>query len=80
MNANAKTVLLTHASQLLTLRGEVAPRHGPQMCDLGIINDGAVLIENGKIAAVGTTDELVPQVRAHFLSANLGIDELDCSR
>ena len=53
-------VLLTHASQLLTLRGG-APRRGPQMRDLAIIEDGAVLIENGKISSVGTTDELRQQ-------------------
>ncbi len=83
MSATPKPVLLTHAAQLLTLRGDAAPRRGPHMRDLGIISDGAVLIENGKIAAVGTTDELlknwVPQVRARLLGANLGIDELDCS-
>jgi imidazolonepropionase len=75
--------LLTHAAQLLTLRGNSSPRRGPHMADLGIIEDGAVLIENGKIFAVGTTGELrmnwVPQVRARLLGANLGIAELDCS-
>ncbi len=87
-----KVTLLTHAVQLLTLRGDAAQRRGPQMSDLGIIEDGAVLIENGKIAAVATTDELrrqlknwVPQVRAPHLGANLGTDtlksaeEIDCS-
>ena len=43
--------ILTHASQLLTLRGKPGPRRGPQMADLAIIEDGAVLIENGKITA-----------------------------
>lgn len=52
--------ILTHASQLLTLRGTTGPRRGPQMADLSIIEDGAVLIEDGKISAVGTTDELRP--------------------
>jgi len=62
--------LLTHASQLLTLRG-YAPRRGASMRDLGIIYDGAVLIENGKIAAVGTTDELRKAAKS--------ADDLDCS-
>lgn len=69
MKENA--ILLTHASQLLTLRGNPSPRRGSQMTDLGIIPDGAVLIENGEIAAVGTTDEL----RAHAKS----VEEIDCS-
>ena len=83
MSVTPKSVLLTHATQLLTLRGDATPRRGPQMRDLGIIEDGAVLIEDGKIAAVGTTDELlknwVPQVRASHLGANLGIEEINCS-
>jgi len=80
-------ILLTHASQLLTLRGH-APRRGASMRDLGIILDGAVLIENGKISAIGTTDEVtrgVPQggIRALLSGANLGttpsLEELDCT-
>lgn len=56
------------------------------MRDLGIILDGALLIDNGKIVAVGTTDELrVPQARAALSGANLGttppqpIGEIDCT-
>ena len=82
-----RATILAHASQLLTLRGEPGPRRGPQMADLAIIEDGAFLIEDGKIIAVGTTDELrqklknwVPQslsrarrgIRAPNLGANLG--------
>jgi imidazolonepropionase len=89
MSVTPKPILLTHASQLLTLRGDDAPRRGAEMRDLGIIEDGAVLIADGKIVAVGTTDELreqlrnwVPQVRAQHLGANLGdtepVDEIDC--
>ena len=84
--------ILTHASQLLTLRGDTVPRRGAAMRDLGIIEDGAMLIADGKIAAVGTTDELrrVPQslsrarrgIRAPQLGANLGnsesVEEIDC--
>jgi len=68
MKENA--ALLTHASQLLTLRGNVAPRRGSRMSDLGVIPDGAVLIANGKISAVGTTDELRKQ--------STNADEIDC--
>ena len=89
MKSGVQTVLFTHASQLLTLRGDM-PRRGPHMRDLGVIEDGAVLIENGKISAVGTTDELrqqlknwVPQVRAPHSGANPGalesLKEIDCS-
>ena len=65
-----RAILLTHCSQLLTLRGNLAPRRGGAMRELGIIEDGAVLIDNGKIAAVGSTDE--PWVRGK------DVDEIDC--
>lgn len=51
--------LLSHAAQLLTLRGSgTAPRRGSQMSDLGIISDGAVLIDGKTIVAAGATDEI----------------------
>jgi imidazolonepropionase len=45
--------LITGCSQLLTLRGSV-PRRGQALGDLGIIRDGAVLVHNDRITAVGT--------------------------
>ena len=65
-----------HAAQLLTLRsasGDTGPRRAAQMRDLGIIEDGAVLVADGKIVAVGTTDE----VAKHELARKA--DEIDCS-
>ena len=49
-------MLLHSASQLLTLSG--GPQRGRDLGHLGIIPDGAVLIDGDKIAAVGTTSEL----------------------
>ena len=49
-------MLLHSASQLLTLAG--GPQRGRDLGRLGIIPDGAVLIEGEKIAAVGTPSEL----------------------
>jgi len=63
------SVLLIHASQLLTLRG-IAPRRAASMRDLGIIEDGAVFIESGQITAVGTTDDLRAQAK--------NATEIDC--
>jgi imidazolonepropionase len=45
--------LLTNISQLVTLRGP-APRRGRALGEPGIIADGAVLVRDGCIAAVGT--------------------------
>lgn len=47
------TYLITGASQLLTLRGN-APRRGSSLSDLGIVKDGALLIRDDRILAVGT--------------------------
>ncbi|HEV2422661.1 MAG TPA: imidazolonepropionase [Candidatus Acidoferrales bacterium] len=44
--------LLTNCSQILTLRGP-APRRGRALADPGIISDGALLIRDGRVAAVG---------------------------
>lgn len=49
-------MLIHSASQLLTLTG--GPQRGRQLGHLAIIPDGAVLIQDGKIAALGPSDEL----------------------
>jgi imidazolonepropionase len=49
-------MLIHSASQLLTLAG--GPQRGKNLGTLGIISDGAVLIRDGKIVAVGTTTDL----------------------
>ncbi|MGA7626372.1 MAG: imidazolonepropionase [Candidatus Acidiferrales bacterium] len=45
--------LITGCSQLLTLRGLV-PRRGKALSELGIIRDGAILIHEDRIAAIGS--------------------------
>lgn len=47
--------LLYGARQLLTLRGSEGPRRGSELHDLGVIENGSVLIENGLIRAIGAT-------------------------
>jgi len=50
---------------LLTLRG-VAPRRGKALSELGILSDGALLIRDGVIAAVGSRREIeaLPESRS----------------
>jgi len=57
-------LLITGASQLLTLRGRV-PRRGKALSELGIVKNGAVLIREGMIAAVGSRAEIesLPEAR-----------------
>jgi imidazolonepropionase len=49
-------MLIHSAAQLLTLAG--GPQRGDALGDLGIIQNGAVLVRDGKIEAVGDTHEL----------------------
>ncbi|MFP4349538.1 MAG: imidazolonepropionase [Thermodesulfobacteriota bacterium] len=53
-------LILTHAAQLVTCSGRKA-KQGREMADLGIIEDGAVVIENGAVTAVGKTDGILKE-------------------
>jgi imidazolonepropionase len=53
-----KSLALLHASQLVTLAGPKHPRVGPEMSELGIIPDGGMLIVNGRIDMIGTSDQI----------------------
>jgi imidazolonepropionase len=66
-------ILVRGARQLLTIRGPSGPRRGDALRDLGIIEDGAVLIINGVIDNVG------PTRRIENLAAARGADEIDAS-
>lgn len=57
-------VLVRNAAQLVTCSGFDA-RYGRDMSDLGIIEDGAVAIENGVITAVGKTDSVCAGKEPH---------------
>ena len=52
-------LLLVNISQLLTLRssGNSGPRRGPDLEELGIIKDGAVLCSGGKIVSACKTKD-----------------------
>ena len=62
--ALADSLLITGASQLLTLRGH-GPRRGDSLSNLGLIENGALLVRDGLIAAVGTRAEVekLPEAR-----------------
>ncbi|MBP2242447.1 imidazolonepropionase [Cytobacillus eiseniae] len=54
-----KPIWIKYISQLATLNSDVkGPRSKEAMSDLGLIEDGSLWLEDGKIQAVGTTDEL----------------------
>jgi imidazolonepropionase len=61
----ADSLLITGVSQLLTLRGR-GPRRGNSLANLDLIEDGALLVRDGAIAAVGTRAEIekLPEAQA----------------
>src|SRR5437867_1166281 len=58
--APATGLLVVHAAELVTLRGPWArPRKREEMRDLGIIADGAVYIEGGRVREVGDSRDVL---------------------
>lgn len=54
----AKSVAVINCSQLATLAGPARPRVGPEMRELSIVADGAILVIGERIAKVGSRDEI----------------------
>ena len=52
------SVAILHALQLVTLVGPKRPRVRSELSDLGIIQDGGMLIREGKIEIVGSSEEI----------------------
>ncbi|MBS1807796.1 MAG: imidazolonepropionase [Acidobacteria bacterium] len=57
-----KNVAVLNCSQLVTLAGAARPRVGAEMRDPGIIENGAMLIREGRIERIGTREEVEPLV------------------
>ena len=56
------SLAVLHASQLVTLAGPKRPRIGTELSALGIICHGGMLVRDGKIERVGSTDEIETNV------------------
>jgi imidazolonepropionase len=65
-------LLIAGASQLVTLAGPARPRIKEEMRELAIIGDGALLVRQGVIVAVGQTAEVEMQ-------AGAGAERIDAS-
>jgi imidazolonepropionase len=51
-----ETLAIINCKQLVTLAGPKRPRVGPELYDLGIIADGALLVRDGRIECAGKRD------------------------
>ncbi len=57
--AGPRSLLIVHAAELLTLRGPPAPRTREAASELGLVEDGAVYVEDERIVDVGPTSDVV---------------------
>jgi imidazolonepropionase len=69
----SRTVLVRGARQLITLHAPREPRRGPALKELGIIRDGALLMEDGRIVEVG------PSRRVENLAQSRNAHEIDAT-
>jgi imidazolonepropionase len=52
------TLAVLHAAQLVTVAGPQRPRVGDEMGELTIINDGGMLVQDGRVVQTGTSGEI----------------------
>jgi imidazolonepropionase len=58
MDAASKKLAIVNIGQLVTLAGPARPRVGPEMRELGLIRDAALLVEDGRVRATGSYADL----------------------
>jgi len=64
------TTAFLGCGQLVTLRGPNHPHVGPEMLDLGIVENGGLLIRDSLIEAVGTTEEITQRIEKDTVVVN----------
>ncbi|KPC75596.1 imidazolonepropionase [Thermoactinomyces vulgaris] len=62
MENKAIDLLVHHIGVLASMRGKDEPRTGRDMADVGVVEHGAVAIQDGKIFAVGYEEEVRAQI------------------
>ena len=68
----SKTLAIVNCSQLVTLAGPARPRIGPEMRELGIIADGALLVRDELIEAVGTSAQIKARIDTETIVVDAG--------
>src|SRR5450432_1158610 len=63
------TIAIVNCGELLTLRGPARARTGAEMRDLGLVGNGAVLIQGGRIAYAGRARGLLVPRSAKVIDA-----------
>jgi imidazolonepropionase len=68
----SKTLAVINCSQLVTLGGAARPRTGAEMRELAIIEDGAMLVRDGRIERTGARSEIEPLIERDAQTINAG--------
>ncbi len=63
MSSPSADLIVSHISELVTLRGDGAPRVGAALRDLSIVKDGALAVHGGRVVAAGRRDEVLRAVK-----------------
>ncbi|MBC7224266.1 MAG: imidazolonepropionase [Anaerolineae bacterium] len=69
MSTPTADLIVRHAAQLLTLAGPARPRRGREMANLSLVEDGALVVREGKVAWVGPTRDLPDETARQVLDA-----------
>ena len=71
-NASFAMLAVINCKQLVTLAGPARPRVGAEMGELGIIEDGAMLVREDRIQKVGSRKEIEPLIDADCVLIDAG--------
>ncbi len=58
----ATTTAVVNIGQLVTLAGPARPRAGRELADLGLIRDAAMVVQDGRITAIGAYHDVLPAI------------------
>ncbi len=61
---------VVNARQIVTLAGPARPRIGPEMRELAIVEDGAMIVRDGRIEAIGPSSEIEIPADAGIVNAD----------
>ncbi|MDQ2855150.1 MAG: imidazolonepropionase [Acidobacteriota bacterium] len=68
----SKLLAVVNCSQLVTLAGPPQPRFGPELRQLSIIEDGAMLVRGERIEKVGPRPDIEPLITADYEMIDAG--------
>ncbi|HKD45731.1 MAG TPA: amidohydrolase family protein, partial [Candidatus Angelobacter sp.] len=78
--ATSPYLLLANIGQLVTVRGDNAPRRNRALREIGLIEGAAVLSGGGKIIAAGRQREILEHPWLKKNKRKLKVEEIDCQR